>query len=142
MSVREVDDSGSSVEGGQESTSDSRVGFPKGKTRSRKSGGLLVSLNRQETGSRTRAPRTGRSRAARLDAEIKAKQTHNQTLADELQRAKDELKATEEEVARLDRAEKGDVAATTIQSAARARRARVEVERRKLALIQQHLAIR
>jgi hypothetical protein len=137
MSVREVDDSGSSVEGGQESTSDSRVGFPKGKTRSRKSGGLLVSLNRQETGSRTRAPRTGRSRAARLDAEIKAKQTHNQTLADELQRAKDELKATEEEVARLDRAEKGDVAATTIQSAARARRARVEVERRKLALIQQ-----
>ena len=113
--MREASESDSSVDVEHESTNDSVAGFPKGKTRSRKSGGLLVSLNREETNPRKRAPRTGRSRAARLDAEIKAKQMHNQTLADELQRAKDELKATEEEVARLDRAEKGDVAATTIQ---------------------------
>ena len=55
----------------------------------------------------------------------------------ELERAKQELQETRTEVARLESVEKGDSAATTIQSAARARKARIELERRKLAVIQQ-----
>lgn len=108
-----------------------------GKTRARKSGGHLHALSRKGISGRVRQPRRGRARAARLDAEIKKKQADNSSLAMELERAKQELQETRTEVARLESAEKGDSAATTIQSAARARKARIELERRKLAVIQQ-----
>ena len=136
LKVREVDE-----RPGEPGEEESLEGAPIGKTRARKSGGELVELTRRETSARARAPRTGRARAARLDAEIKKKQEINMSLADELERARQDLKATEAEVASLESAEKGDVAATTIQSAARARRARVELERRRLAMIQQQQEI-
>ena len=62
-------------------------------------------------------------------------------MAKELDIAKQELEETRAEVARLESAEKGDSAATTIQSAAGARKARIEVERRKLAIIQRQQEI-
>ena len=58
-------------------------------------------------------------------------------LSDELERAKQELAEVEAQVLRLEKEEKQDAAATTIQSGARMRRAKLEVERQKLALIQQ-----
>ena len=112
-----------------------------GKTRARKSGGELHTLSRKGIGGRIRKPRRGRARAARLDAEIRKKQADNTSLAKELDIAKQELEETRAEVARLESAEKGDSAATTIQSAARARKARIEVERRKLAIIQRQQEI-
>ena len=58
-------------------------------------------------------------------------------LSDELERAKQELAEVEAQVLRLEKEEKQDAAATTIQSGARMRRAKLEVERQKLAMIQQ-----
>ena len=59
----------------------------------------------------------------------------------ELQLAKQKLKEAQTEVERLESAEKGDIAATTIQCAARSRRAKIEVERRKLEIARQQQEI-
>ena len=109
MSVREVGEPGSSGDVGKKIL----WLVPERKTRSRKSGGLLVSLNRRNE--LQKEPQNRSISCCSVGCRNKSQTDTHQTLADELQ-GLDELKATEEEVARLDRAEKGDVAATTIQS--------------------------
>ena len=112
-------------------------GMPKGKKRALRDGGQLTPLGRKGTRGRTNKPRTGRARAARLDVEIKRGHAESVRLSDELETAKKELAEVEAQVVRLEREEMADGAATTIQSQARARRARLEVERKRLEVIQQ-----
>ncbi len=112
-------------------------GMPRGKKRALRDGGSLTPLSRKQTRGRTNKPRTGRARAARLDMDIKRGHAAGIELADELETAKKELAALESEVKKLEHAEAAESAATTIQAGARGRRARLEVERKRLALIQQ-----
>ena len=112
-------------------------GMPMGKKRALREGGQLTPLQRKGTRGRTNKPRTGRARAARLDVEIKRGHAESVRLSDELERAKKELSEVEAAVTRLEKEEMQDSAATTIQSGARGRRARLEVERKRLEMIQQ-----
>ena len=112
-------------------------GMPRGKKRALRDGGSLTPLSRKQTRGRTNKPRTGRARAARLDMDIKRGHAAGIELADELESAKKELAALEAEVKKMEDAEAAESAATTIQAGARGRRARLEVERKRLKLIQQ-----
>ena len=104
-------------------------------------GGEIYATKRKTVAGRTVPPRRGQSRSSRLDAQIKAKKVENDSLALELQIARQKLKEAQVEVGRLESAEKGDIAAITIQSAARSRKAKIEVERRKLEIARQQQEI-
>ena len=104
-------------------------------------GGEIYITKRKFVAGRVVPPRRGRARSSRLDAQIKAKQVENDSLALELQIAQQKLKEAQAEVGRLESAEKGDIAAITIQSAARSRKAKIEVERRKLEIARQQQEI-
>ena len=112
-----------------------------GKARARKSGGKMHPLNRKGITGRVRPPRRGQSRSARLDAEIKAMNIENTSLASELQSAKDTLAEAMADISKLETTEKGNVAATKIQSVARSRKAQIELQRRKLQIVKQQQEI-